>query len=170
MLNWKTILVPTDFSEGARQALRIASDLAVTHGARLLVLHVTELPPGLDTGTMIAPAPGGIPITVVDFAREQALSWMTQDRDQIVDKAIDASVRIEVGPVVDTVIEIAEKVNADLIVVGTHGRTGFAHLVLGSVAERIVRRSPVPVLSVRRTEKSSAGETVPLGDLASAAV
>ena len=87
-----------------------------------------------------------------------------------IDKAIDANVRIEVGPVVDTVIEIVEKVNADLIVVGTHGRTGFAHLVLGSVAERIVRRSPVPVLSVRRTEKSAAGETVPLGDLASAAV
>jgi nucleotide-binding universal stress UspA family protein len=61
-------------------------------------------------------------------------------------------------------------VGADLIVVGTHGRTGFAHLVLGSVAERIVRRSPVPVLSVRRTEKSSAGEAIPLGDLAASAV
>lgn len=170
MLNWKTILVPTDFSEGARQALRIASDLARTHGAKLLVLHVTELPPGLDTGTMIAPAPGGIPITVVDFAREQAVTWMNNDREQIVDKSVDCAVRIEVGPAVDTVLETADKIGADLIVVGTHGRTGFAHFVLGSVAERIVRRSPVPVLTVRRTEKSEAAGVLPVRDLASSAV
>ena len=90
MLNWKTILVPTDFSEGSRQALRIASELAQAHSAKLHILHVTELPPGLDTGTMIAPAPGGIPVTIVDFAREQALAWMNQDRDNFVTKGLDA--------------------------------------------------------------------------------
>ena len=118
-----------------------------------MILHVTELPPGLDTGTMIAPAPGGMPVTVVDFAREQALSWMEQDRASFVDKKIDVVIRIEVGAAVDTVLEAADDVGADLIVVGTHGRTGFAHLVLGSVAERIVRRSTVPVLTVRRNPK-----------------
>lgn len=170
MLNWKTILVPTDFSEGARQALRIASDLAKAHGASLLLLHVTELPPGLDTGTMIAPAPGGIPVTVVDFAREQAVTWMNQDRGNYVDADVDVAVRIEIGSVVDTVLDTAEKISADLIVVGTHGRTGFAHFVLGSVAERIVRRSPVPVLTVRRSEKAADGEAAVVGDLAGSAV
>lgn len=155
MINWKTILVPTDFSEGARAALRIASDLALTHGAKLVILHVTELPPGLDTGTMIAPAPGGIPVTVVDFAREQAVSWMQQDRDNLVPKEVETTVRIEVGAAVETVLEAAEQVGADLIVVGTHGRTGFAHLVLGSVAERIVRRAQVPVLTVRRPDRDA---------------
>jgi nucleotide-binding universal stress UspA family protein len=164
MLHWKTILVPTDFSEGARDALRLASELAKTHHAKVVILHVTELPPGLDTGTMIAPAPGGIPITVVDFAREQALAWMAQDRAQFVDKGIDVTIRIEVGPAVDTVIEIATEIRADLIVVGTHGRTGFAHFVLGSVAERIVRRAPVPVLTVRRRDdrEEAATEEVPV--------
>ena len=153
MFSWKTILVPTDFSDGARAALRLASDLAQLHGAKVVILHVTELPPGLDTGTMIAPAPGGMPVTVVDFAREPALSWMEQDRASFVDKKIDVVIRIEVGAAVDTVLEAADDVGADLIVVGTHGRTGFAHLVLGSVAERIVRRSQVPVLTVRRNPK-----------------
>lgn len=160
MLNWKTILVPTDFSEGSRQALRIASELAVAHSAKLHILHVTELPPGLDTGTMIAPAPGGIPVTIVDFAREQALAWMNQDRESFVTKGLDADISIEVGSVVDTVLDTAERVRADLVVVGTHGRTGFAHFVLGSVAERIVRRSPVPVLTVRHKADSTETQTV----------
>ncbi|MEZ4393573.1 MAG: universal stress protein [Polyangiales bacterium] len=160
MLNWKTILVPTDFSEGSRQALRIASELAQAHSAKLHILHVTELPPGLDTGTMIAPAPGGIPVTIVDFAREQALAWMNQDREHFVTQGLDADISIEVGSVVDTVLDTAERVRADLIVVGTHGRTGFAHFVLGSVAERIVRRSPVPVLTVRQQSDSSEAQAV----------
>lgn len=158
MITWKTILVPTDFSEGARAALRIASDLALAHTAKLVILHVTELPPGLDTGTMIAPAPGGIPLTVVDFAREQAVAWMQQDREKHVSPEVEAVVRIEVGAAVDTVLAAADEVGADLIVVGTHGRTGFAHLVLGSVAERIVRRARVPVLTVRRPEAADKSE------------
>lgn len=158
MITWKTILVPTDFSEGARAALRIASDLALAHAAKLVILHVTELPPGLDTGTMIAPAPGGIPLTVVDFAREQAVAWMQQDREKHVSPEVEAVARIEVGAAVDTVLAAADEVGADLIVVGTHGRTGFAHLVLGSVAERIVRRARVPVLTVRRPEAADKSE------------
>lgn len=164
MLNWKTILIPTDFSEGSRQALRIASELAQTHSAKLHILHVTELPPGLDTGTMIAPSPGGIPVTIVDFAREQAVAWMNQDRERFVASGIDTEVSIEVGSVVDTVLDTAERLGADLIVVGTHGRTGFAHFVLGSVAERIVRRSAVPVLTVRKREDAAEAETVTVGD------
>ncbi|MBI5516624.1 MAG: universal stress protein [Deltaproteobacteria bacterium] len=157
MTDWKTILVPTDFSEGSRAALTMAGEIATRHGARVILLHVIDLPPGLDPGSMVRPEGSAVSIPLVDMAREQALAWMEKDRVTHLAKTEDVTVRVELGsPVVQTVLDVAQSVGADLIVVGTHGRTGLAHMVLGSVAEKIVRMADAPVLSVRRSRGSNA--------------
>jgi len=150
MLQWKTILVPTDFSDGSRYALRTAAEVAHLCGATLVMLHVAELPPVLDAGTMIRPEGTGTAMSLQDFTRDQALGWMAADCEAI---ALDARVPVrqvvEIGPAVSTVLEVAAREGADLLVLGTHGRTGFAKLMLGSVTERIVRQASIPVLTVR---------------------
>jgi nucleotide-binding universal stress UspA family protein len=151
MNDWKTLLVPTDFSEGARAAVAMAAEVAARHGAQVIVLHVIDLPPGLDPGSMVRPEGSAVSIPLVDMAREQALAWMEKDRATYLATIEKVALRVELGsPIVQTVLDVAQAVGADLIVVGTHGRTGLAHMVLGSVAEKIVRMAPMPVLSVRR--------------------
>ena len=155
MLQWKTILVPTDFSDGARDALRTAGELAVLCDATLVLLHVAELPPVLDAGTMIRPEGTGTAMTLQDFTREQALGWMASDCETA---GLSSTARVkqvvEIGPAVATLLDVAKREKADLIVMGTHGRTGFAHLMLGSIAKRMVRKSPVPMLTVRHAAKA----------------
>nr|MBK7063729.1 universal stress protein [Deltaproteobacteria bacterium] len=145
---WKTMLVPTDFSAGARAALSLAADVAKVHGAKLVVLHVAELLPGLTADTVVH-AEGGAPMRLEDFHRAQTLAWMEQDRALAHAREVPIDLVFVLGEVVPTVIAEARLRHADVIVMGTHGRSGLAHLVMGSVAERVVRQSPVPMLTVR---------------------
>jgi nucleotide-binding universal stress UspA family protein len=145
---WKTMLVPTDFSAGARSALSLAADLAKVHGARLVVLHVAELLPGLTADTMVH-AEGGVPMRLEDFHRAQTLAWMEQDRALAHAREVPVDLVFVLGEVVPAVLAEATLRHADVIVMGTHGRSGLAHFVMGSVAERVLRQSKVPVLTVR---------------------
>jgi nucleotide-binding universal stress UspA family protein len=146
---WKTMLVPTDFSDGSRAALVLAADLAKVHGASLVVLHVAELLPGLTADTMVHAEGGGAPIRLEDFHREQTLAWMEQDRALAHAREVPVELVFVMGSVVPAVLAEVERRHADVIVMGTRGRTGLAHLVMGSVAERVLRASTVPVLTVR---------------------
>ena len=146
---WKTMLVPTDFSEGSRAALSLAADLAKVHGAALVVLHVAELLPGLSADTMVHAEGGGAAVRLEDFHRAQTLAWMEQDRELAHARDVAVEQVFVLGEVVPAVLAEAAKRHADVIVMGTHGRTGLAHLFMGSVAERVLRQSPVPVLTVR---------------------
>lgn len=146
---WKTMLVPTDFSEGSRAALSLAADLAKVHGASLVVLHVAELLPGLTADTMVHAEGGGAPMRLEDFHRDQTLSWMEQDRALAHAREVPVELVFAMGSVVHGVLAEVERRRADVIVMGTHGRSGLAHLVMGSVAERVLRQSRVPVLTVR---------------------
>ena len=146
---WKTMLVPTDFSSGSRAALSLAADLAKVHGARLVVLHVAELLPGLTADTMVHAEGGGAPLRLEDFHRAQTLAWMEQDRALAHARDVPVELVFVLGAVVSVVLAEAAQRHADVIVMGTHGRSGLAHLVMGSVAERVLRQSPVPVLTVR---------------------
>ncbi|MEZ4405410.1 MAG: universal stress protein [Polyangiales bacterium] len=145
---WKTLLVPTDFSEGARVALRLAADVAREHGARVVLLHVAELLPGITPETVIQPEGAATPMRVEDFTRTQAQGWMDQDR-AIAAAGLEVATDVVLGPTVQSILDAAARHAADLIVMGTHGRAGLAHLMLGSVTERVVRQSTVPVLTVR---------------------
>ncbi len=156
MLHWKTILVPTDFSDGSRAALHTAAELAVMCDAHLVLLHVAELPPVLDAGTMIRPEGTGMAMSLQDFTRDQALGWMSADCEAAgVAPTVKVRHVVEIGPAVSTVLDVAAREKADLLVLGTHGRTGFAKLMLGSVTERLVREARVPVLTVRHDPKAA---------------
>ncbi len=146
---WKTMLVPTDFSAGSRAALALAADLAKVHDARVVVLHVAELLPGLTPDTRVHAEGGGAPMRLEDFHREQTLAWMEQDRALAHARDVAVELVFKLGPVVATILAATTEHGADVIVMGTHGRSGLAHLVMGSVAERVLRQSRVPVLTVR---------------------
>ena len=140
MAKFRTILHPTDFSPGSAAALVYARDLARESGARLVVLHALDAgAPLVDEGAVL---PSGL-----DELRELA-------RQQL--KTIgppDPTLRVECdlreGPPAAEILAAAAELPADLIVLGTHGRTGFRRLALGSVAEEVLRQAPCPVLTVK---------------------
>ena len=149
-MTWKTILVPHDFSASANHAAAIARDEAKAHGnAWILLLHVIDLPAALNPETVIVPDASGAPINVRDYAISQAETHLDALTARL--KADGALVRsfIRVGNPVDEINQFAGENNVDLIVMGTHGRGGLAHLLVGSVTERVVRTSKVPVLTIR---------------------
>lgn len=149
---WKTMLVPTDFSAGSRAALSLAADIAKVHGAKIVILHVAELLPGLTPDTMVHAEGGGGPIRLEDFHRDQTLAWMEQDRELAHAREVPVELVFKLGGVVPTILAATASSGADVVVMGTHGRSGLAHLVMGSVAERVLRQSKVPVLTVRVAE------------------
>jgi len=143
------ILVPTDFSPTADAALDYAFGLAERFGASLQLLHVLDDPfvfEGMSAEAYIAEAP------VLRSA------MLEEARDKLAHRAGPRQARVQVetevlfGHGARTIAEYAAERGVDLIVMGTHGRTGFAHLLLGSVAERLVRTAPCPVLTVRHPE------------------
>jgi nucleotide-binding universal stress UspA family protein len=139
MLAIKTILHPTDFSERSDFAFRLACSLARDYGARLIVLHVAEPPMALaGEGVLMLP-----PAADLEPLREK----LHQIRPQ--DPKIQVEHRLCQGNAATEILQIAEEPKCDLIVMGTHGRTGLGRLLMGSVAEQVVRRAPCPVVTVK---------------------
>ena len=151
-MSWKTILVPHDFSSSANHAAAVARDEAKTHGARILLLHVIDLPHQLQPDTAIVPEPGGAPIAVKDYAVARAEEHLNDLATRLAKDGATATSFIRVGNPIDEINEFVKENAVDLIVMGTHGRAGLQHLLMGSVAERVVRSSRVPVLTVRSPE------------------
>lgn len=139
MLPLATILHPTDFSEHSEFAFRLACALARDYNARLVLLHV--LPP-----PMVIYAGGPVPAETwpsIDEAREKL--------HQLEGHAHRVRVESQVmeGDPVDMILRAAEETHSDVIVMGTHGRTALSRLLLGSVAESVLRRAPCPVLTAK---------------------
>jgi len=151
MADYRMIVVPYDFSTHAKAALDAAVDLAGKLGADIKVLHIVQSP----IAVYGLPYPEGstvIPPIDMGAIREDSMKALTE-----VIAEIDAPVKIEAEiaeglNVAETLRITAEKIGADLIVMGTHGRTGVAHAFLGSVAERILRTVHCPVLTVKASE------------------
>jgi len=140
----KNILAPTDFSETSEAALKYAVDMARVFGARLYLLHV----PGQNGETFEADFP------VAQFetaARERPGSILNQDA--VTQLKPEYAVRI--GKPTEEIVRYAGARDIDLIIMGTHGRTGVTHMVMGSVAEHVVRASPCPVLLVRHQKRTA---------------
>jgi len=147
---WKTIAVPHDFSESAAHAARIAGDEAKLHGARIVLLHVIELPFNLVPETIVVAA-SGTTMSVRDYALMSA-----RDRLKEIAAALDVGepyTFVRFGIPDYEIIRLVQEVNADLIVMGTHGHGGLRKLIAGSVTERVLRTSPVPVLAVPRPDQ-----------------
>ncbi len=141
MADWKRIGCAVDFSDGSRAALREATDLAGRFGAGLVLLHAEEL-----TGVTDIPPPR----SVVESTRrelEAKLAEWKGEAERELRREVEA--HVVPGPAAPGIARAAADRRLDLLVTGTHGRRGFRHLVLGSVAERLVHLAPCSVLVVR---------------------
>lgn len=147
MITLGKILVPTDFSENGQWALKYAAALAEKFNSELHLLHVLQ-----NVFPQYAPEPGVIFASTGDFEKElraaaQASLQKVADSDLVKGKKSVQKIR-EGQPFVE-IVKYAREELIDLIVLGTHGRTGLVHVLLGSVAERVVQKAGCPVLTVR---------------------
>jgi nucleotide-binding universal stress UspA family protein len=154
-MGWKRILVPHDFSPCAVRAERLAAELAELHLAQLLLLHVTSAP-GLDPETEVGfseraeAAPLSRRLTGEPKARLEHIAATLRVR------GLTVETEALVGPLAATILEQAEKHRSDVIVMGTHGRKGIQRLLLGSVAEDVLRRAHIPVVTIRYEDEEAA--------------
>jgi nucleotide-binding universal stress UspA family protein len=165
------ILVPTDFSAYADQALDYAIDLAQALQARLILLHIIDTTPlGVVEGATGAPiAPKTTPLGLVEgVAKFPPSYWqeletaIEQRMDESLKRLHDAGLQGETvivhGVPFQGIIDTAKEQGVDLIIMGTHGRTGLPHVLMGSVAENVVRLAPCPVLVLRGSTEASTAE------------
>jgi nucleotide-binding universal stress UspA family protein len=149
---WNTILVPHDFSASANHATAIARDEAKAHGGTIVLLHVVDLPYQLGPDAVIVPEATGAPISVKEYAIQSAEAHLQDIVSRLAKDGVTATGVIKLGVPVDEINQAVDDHKIDLIVMGTHGRTGLRHLMAGSVAERVVRSAKVPVLTIRHPE------------------
>ena len=141
-----TILVPTDFSADAQQALSTAKELAKRFDAKLVLLHAYHV-----VVPVAAPMAGAytLPDGFFEALRAQAVAQVESAARQVESEGIEATGIAVSEPASVSIAAHAERLPADLIVMGTRGLTGLKHVALGSVAERVVRTAPCPVLTVK---------------------
>jgi nucleotide-binding universal stress UspA family protein len=139
MLPLATLLHPTDFSENSEFAFRLACALARDYKARLVLLHV--LPP-----PMVIYAGGPVPAETWPSI-EETKEKLRQLEGQA--QGVRVESQVMEGDPVDMILRAAEETHSDVIVMGTHGRTALARLLLGSVAEAVLRKAPCPVLTAK---------------------
>jgi universal stress protein A len=143
----KTILFATDFSHASDAALANAEALATSTGAKLLIVHVEEPPLAYGGGELYY----GLP----EPSSERILKMLEDVRPK--NPAVAFTHRLTMGDPASEIVRIAGDEKAEMIVIGTHGRSGVSRLLMGSVAEAIVRKSPCPVLVYRETPEKLAG-------------
>ena len=140
------MLVPTDFSEPSKHALEYAFALAQTFGAKVSLLHVIEPPTYPAEG--YAPTWGATLLEDLERSARVELANLLPGAEAA---HVDVARLVVMGNPYREIVQTAEAEKVDLIVMATHGRTGLSHLVMGSVAERVVRTASCPVLTVRPT-------------------
>jgi nucleotide-binding universal stress UspA family protein len=150
------ILVPVDFSPHSDRALRYAARLAAWLGASVELVHVVENPfaSGAWTSEVYVP---NLP-EMLDSLVAEANKRLTALKSVVASQNVNVEAGVLMGQPAYTIIDHARTGRFDLIVMGTHGRTGFSHVFMGSVAERVVRRAPCPVLTVRETTTPAEAE------------
>ena len=144
----KRMLVPTDFSPASDIAFNYAIDMAARQGATIHLLHV------IDDASFATAYPDGFYVELPGLRAqltEDATRRLQEMATRCASGDVMATIEVAVGRPARVVTDIAKAQGTNLIVMGTHGRSGFAHLVLGSVAERVVRTAPCAVLTVRDT-------------------
>ncbi len=140
------ILVPVDFSEHSQKALRYALAFAKQFGAEVTLVHIVE--------QMVYPGDWMYPpLAVTDFATEKRAEMISRLQALDAGSGVKTQHIVRLGRAWQEIGEIAEEMKSDLIILATHGYTGLKHVLLGSVAEKIVRHAPCPVLSVRPDER-----------------
>lgn len=150
MIGLKKVLVATDFGEASDQALAYGRELARTFGATLHVLHVVDNV----AARYVTETPGfdlpRLQLQVEDAARAELMKIVTGDDRRTLNAVV--ALRTSVSPPT-AIVDYARQEAIDVIVVGTHGRGAIAHFFMGSVAERVVRTAPCPVLTIHAAER-----------------
>ena len=151
MKTFKHILVPTDFEPASRDALEHAVGIAKSFNARVTLLHVWEVPiyPYMDFM---------LNTTLISRVEEAATQRLGSALEQLRQELPSASAALKHGMPSGTILDAIDELEPDLIVMGTHGRQGVSHALLGSTAEKVVRSSKVPVLTVHAAPVSAAQE------------
>ena len=143
-LRLRKIVVPTDFSASATAALVFGRDLALTAGpARIILVHAYVAPVSLRSRVERARGPGSAQHS------HRMLAELEAHARSIAKRGVSVSFNLRPGDPASEIVKVAREEEADLIVMGTRGRTGLAHLLPGSVAERVLRLAPCPVVTVR---------------------
>ncbi len=147
-VNLKKIVVPQDFSEYSSHALKYAVTLAGLFKSELIVVHVVE--------PIVYPADFSFGQVSIPAMEEEIRKHSEEQLNELVAKEVPDSIKaasvIKVGKPFIEIIEVAKSENADLIVISSHGRTGMDHVLFGSTADKVVRKAPCPVLTVRPHE------------------
>lgn len=140
------ILVPTDGSDAVRPAVELALDLAQTHDANLHVLFIVDQPTSVSgTGEGFS----GLD-NLLDTLEEEGRQVTDEIAEQAEDREVESEIAVRRGNPHDDILTYADEHDIELIVMGTHGRTGVKRALLGSVTENVVRHSEIPVLTVHR--------------------
>jgi nucleotide-binding universal stress UspA family protein len=146
----KRILVPTDLSEASMPALKLAAEFGKAFQAELFLLFVVE--PFYTSGDILS---AGAVASVVEAQNKTAGAALAREVARLGKRGVRARSSIVEGTAAAAIFESAQKSSADLIIIGTHGRTGFSHAFMGSVAERVVRTAGCPVLTVRSASRQT---------------
>jgi len=162
----KRILVPIDFSEASDAALAEARDLAVTLGASVRIVHVFDDP--YVTGAMSADGQMFLSPDLRAALMADAEARLRERLQASVSSGLGEETALLTGPVAASIVEYSRGHAVDLILMATHGRGGMAHLLLGSVAERVVRTAPCPVLTLRPQPVRARAREIPAGATAQA--
>ncbi len=164
MLPFKRILCPTDFSEPSYEALQVASELALYFRAELTLIHVIPISSVIVTPVEGAGA-GSPPVNVPEFARESERNTekvLAEEAHARVPPDVVLHLMVAHGDPANEILTAAEKIDADMVIIATHGRTGWRRFIFGSVAEKVVRCAVCPVLTIHEGKQagiSSAEET-----------
>ncbi|MFQ1694336.1 universal stress protein [Aeromonas veronii] len=139
----KTLLCPVDFSQMSRAVLDYAVFMAQSHQAQLKLIHVVDQLHGFDSYKILH-------MTAIEITHEMERQARTQLKELVAALPIPATFDIRFGRAADEIVIQAKEDEVELIVMGSHGRSGISHLLVGSVAESVVRHAPCPVLVVRQ--------------------
>jgi nucleotide-binding universal stress UspA family protein len=138
----RTILVPTDFSEHAEEAIVRAIELARAVSAKIVVLHSYWV-------SVARASPDLIPSDLIDRIREAGRAELEKLEKRVAQAGVECEARLVFQPAVPAILDEVDALPADLVVMGTQGLTGLKHVLLGSIAERIVRLAHCPVMTVK---------------------
>lgn len=148
-MKWEKIICPVDFSKISLEALKIAEDIVRECGGKLYLVHILE--------PILAPTDFTFgPLTMSDVEEklsEKALEGLKDLAKNLSISPEKVEIKVGKGIASQEIVKFAEEIKADLIVMGTHGYTGLTHALLGSTAERVVRRAPCPVLTLKGSEE-----------------
>jgi nucleotide-binding universal stress UspA family protein len=164
-LDFQKILCPVDLSGFSLQALKLAAKIAESERASLYLLHVVDNPyDEMYMGSITQADPALLELyktepykraEVVDATKNHCAVLLKQFCHDSVTRVAQVSYLVETGNPFETIMDVAESYKVDLIVLATHGRTGIKRLVIGNVAEKVVRHAPCPVLTVKPTSQGA---------------